>query len=145
MYIILFLQIQSHLMLTVIFLLLLFKGHNRNLVLIFVPGDNWSTHGGLTQLVNQLQQCFWHCTNTQIVSALMWLLNGGKRWVLKWCAYKTLLTNLVTNAIVAEMWDGQESCCAPVVFGLQGVSEQDLFYEELFECMNEWIRQPTIE
>ena len=49
---------------------------------------------------------------------------------------------------MAEMWNGQsrqEFRRIPVVLGLQGVSEQDLFYEKLLEHMDKWIRQPANE
>ena len=61
--------------------------------------DNWGTHGHLTQLANQPQQKQTEqplaLIHTWIFSGLMWLLNGDKRWALKWCVYKTLLANLV--------------------------------------------------
>ena len=50
--------------------------------------------------------------------------------------------------IVAEMRDrqsGQESCRVPVLFGLQGVPEQDLLDEKLFCCVGKWIGQPAYE
>ena len=55
--------------------------------------DNWGTRGCLTWLVNQPQQKQTEqplaLIYTWTVSGLMRLLNGDKRWVLKWCTYKT--------------------------------------------------------
>ena len=53
--------------------------------------DNQGIRGCLTQLVNQPQlkqtEHPLALIHTWIVSGLMWLLNGDKRCVLKWCAY----------------------------------------------------------
>ena len=66
--------------------------------------DNRGTRGHVTWLTSKLQQKQTEqpleLVHTQFVSGLMWLLNGDKRWVLKWCAYKTLLANLVTIIIM---------------------------------------------
>ena len=54
--------------------------------------DNRGICGHLTWLINQLQQKQteqpFALIHTWIVGGLMWLLNGDKRWVLKWCTYK---------------------------------------------------------